>query len=519
MKIILSTINARYAHTSLGLRYLYANLNQHQSNAVICEYTLEQRPADIVESLLEQNPDVISLGVYIWNIHQSEIVAQMIKAVRPDITLIIGGPEVSYEHHLNAIVDIADYVICGWGEASLPQLLSDIEANRKPINKIIQGIKLPLDQIRFPYDYYTDTDLAQRILYVEASRGCPFTCEFCISSLDERVLAFNLDAFLHEMEKLFNRGARTFKFVDRTFNIKIANSKRILQFFLDKIAQYPDEGIFAHFEVVPDYLPDEIKELIQAFPKGALQLEIGIQTLNKEVQRNISRRTHLGKAKTNIEWLSTQTGAHLHVDLIAALPGENLESFAKGFNELWLWKPQEIQLGILKRLKGTPIIRHTEAFQYYFDKQAPFAALQNRDLSFVQMQKINRLARFWDLVVNSGRFSHTVPLILNEIPFENMWRFSDWIFSTTKQTHKFSLDRLMKLVFDWLILQQRFTEQEIITALSADFMTTGIQGWPSYLGSAPEGWRAKINTKGSKGTVRQDRHNKEEKRINNAMSG
>ncbi|QIQ22000.1 B12-binding domain-containing radical SAM protein [Zophobihabitans entericus] len=505
MKILLTTLNARYAHTSLGLRYLYANLGEHQKNAVICEYTLDQRPIDIVEQLLAQEPDVISLGVYIWNIHQSEAIAKMIKAVRPDIILIIGGPEVSYEHHLNAIVDVVDYVICGWGEASLPKLLSDIENQRRPVNKIIQGIKLPLDDIKFPYDYYTDTDLAQRILYVEASRGCPFTCEFCISSLDESVQAFNIDAFLAEMEKLFQRGARTFKFVDRTFNIKLENSKRILQFFLDKIAKYPEEGIFAHFEVVPDYLPEELRRLIQAFPKGALQLEIGIQTLNRDVQRNISRRTHLGKAKESISWLSTQTGAHLHVDLIAGLPGENLASFAKGFNELWSWQPQEIQLGILKRLKGTPIVRHTDSFEFVYDELAPFAALKNRDLSFVELQHINRLSRFWDLIINSGRFPHTTPLILGETPFENMWELSDWIFKTTKQTHKIALDRLIKLIFDWLT-SKNLPKQEIISLLSADFMTMGIQGWPHYLGSPPEGWRAKVNNKGSKGTVRQDRH-------------
>lgn len=507
MKIVLSTINARYTHTALGLRYLYANLGQHQAKAVICEYTLEQRPIDIVENLLEQNPDVVCMGVYIWNIHQSEAVAQMLKAIRPDILLLLGGPEVSHEHHLSPIVESADYVICGWGEASLPQLLTNIVQNRRPVNKIIQGIQLPLDQIRFPYDYYTETDLAQRILYVEASRGCPFKCEFCISSLDKSTWAFDLDAFLQEMEKLFSRGARAFKFVDRTFNLKVENSARILQFFLDKIAQHPDAGIFAHFELVPDYLPEELKALIQAFPKGALQLEIGVQTLNRDVQRNISRRTHLGKAKKSIEWLSTQTSAHLHVDLIAGLPGEDWQSFAKGFNELWSWQPQEIQLGILKRLKGTPITRHTEEFGMVYDNSSPFSVLKNRDLDFSQLQKINRLARFWDLIANSGRFSHTLPLILADRPFENMSALSDWLFTTINQTHQIALDRLIKLVFEWLTLQN-IPEQQVFSAISADFIATGIQGWPRYLGPAPAGWRAKVNPqkKNKKGTHRQDRH-------------
>lgn len=513
MKIILSTINARYAHTALGLRYLYANLAEYQADTEILEFTLDNRPADIVERLIASNPDVICLGVYIWNVHQAEAVAQMLKAVRPDITLILGGPEVSYEQNLSPIVASADYVICGWGEASLPQLLRDLEQGRKPLNKIIQGIQLPLDQIIYPYDYYTDTDLAQRILYIEASRGCPFKCEFCLSSLDKTAWAFNLDSFLVELEKLFERGARTFKFVDRTFNLKVANSARILQFFLDKIVKHPDEGIFAHFELVPDFLPEELKTLIQAFPKGALQFEIGIQTLNADTQKNISRKTNLEKARENIRWLSNETGVHLHVDLIAGLPGEGLESFAEGFNELWAWQPQEVQLGILKRLKGTPITRHTEKYAYVYDGKAPFSVLSNDALNFIELQKLNRLARFWDLIANSGRFIHALPLILRDQPFENMWALSEWLFDTIKQTHQIGLDRLIKLVLEWLRLQ-KLPEEVILTAICEDFKLTGIQGWPHFLGPAPDGWRPKINPEGKgknkKNTSRQDRHLKVE---------
>lgn len=515
MKIILSTINARYAHTALGLRYLYANLGEYQQDALICEFTLEQRPADIVEKLLLQNPAVISFGIYIWNVHHAEAVVQMIKAVRPDIVLILGGPEVSYEQHLSPIVAFADYVICGWGEASFPQLLQDLEQGRKPLNKIIQGVQLPLNQLRFPYDYYTDIDLAQRVLYIEASRGCPFKCEFCLSSLDKTAWAFELDAFLDELEKLFKRGARTFKFVDRTFNLKIVNSVRILQFFLDKIARHPDEGIFAHFELVPDFLPEELKVLIQAFPKGALQFEIGIQTLNLNTQKNISRKTHLEKAQENICWLTTETGVHLHVDLIAGLPGEGIESFAAGFNELWRWQPQEVQLGILKRLKGTPITKRTEDFAYVYDEKAPFSVLKNQDLDFIQLQKLNRLARFWNLIANSGRFSHALPLILREQPFENMWILSEWLFERIKQTHQIGLDRLIRLVFEWL-KEQGLPEDTVLSAVRADFMATGIQGWPHFLGSAPEHWRPKIKAqnKGKIGVGRQERHLKNGTGIN-----
>ncbi|WP_392565444.1 DUF4080 domain-containing protein [Utexia brackfieldae] len=506
MNIILTTINARYAHTSLGLRYLYANLQEHQAYTTICEYTLEQRPIDIVEQLLAQKPTVIGLGVYIWNIQQSTEVVSLLKAIRPDLIIILGGPEVSHEQHLNPIVQTADYVITGWGEASLPTLLSAIKQGQIPTEKIINGIRLPLSDIAFPYDYYTDTDLKQRILYVEASRGCPFKCEFCLSSIDDGAKMFNIADFMLELEKLYQRGARAFKFVDRTFNLKIEHSKKILVFFLNKLKLFPEEPIFAHFEVIPDFLPDELKTLIKQFPPGALQLEIGIQTLNTEVQKNISRRTHLGRAKQNIMWLSTQTGAHLHVDLIAALPGEDLTSFAKGFNELWTWHPQEIQLGILKRLKGTPIGRHIAEYQYVYDNNPPFSVLQNRDISFSDMQKLTRLTRFWDLIVNSGRFPHAVPLLLRDKPFENMWAFSEWLFGTIKQTHQIALTKLTEYLFNWL-MQQPISAIDVLQAVSADFGQMGIQGWPHYLGPAPADWRVKINqTKHSQGITRQKRH-------------
>ena len=301
-----------------------------------------------------------------------------------------------------------------------------------------------------PTRLYTDDDIRHRTLYVEASRGCPFKCEFCLSALDKTAWPFALENFLAEMESLHARGARLFKFVDRTFNLNIKTSLKIMQFFLDKIEANPDDPIYAHFELVPDHLPDALKEGISKFPPGALQFEIGIQSFNPEVQALVSRRQDNQKAADNIRWLCEESNAHLHVDLIAGLPGEDEASFAAGFNKLVALKPHEIQFGILKRLRGTPIIRHTENFGMVFDPHPPYTILANKHLDFMSMQRLVRFARYWDLVANSGRFANTVQWMLGDAPFENFMDFSNWLYANTDATHRIAMEKLAKLVAQWL---------------------------------------------------------------------
>jgi hypothetical protein len=304
--------------------------------------------------------------------------------------------------------------------------------------------------ITLPYALYSDDDIAHRTLYVEASRGCPFKCEFCLSSLDKTAWPFPLDAFLAELDALYGRGARLFKFVDRTFNLNVKTSMRIMQFFLDKIAAAPGDPVYAHFELVPDHLPEALKETIAKFPPGALQFEIGIQSFNPEVQALVSRRQDNAKAADNIRWLCEHSHAHLHVDLIAGLPGEDVASFARGFDRLVSLGAHEIQFGILKRLRGTPIIRHTEPFGMVYDPYPPYTVLATSLVDFATMQRLVRFARYWDLVANSGRFANTIHQLLGVAPFENFMAFSDWIYTRTDATHRIALDRLANLVKEWL---------------------------------------------------------------------
>jgi radical SAM superfamily enzyme YgiQ (UPF0313 family) len=473
MTIVLSTLNARYSHASLGLRYLYANMGELQSKTHIQEFVIGTRTTDLVERLLQWHTAgeklIIGFGVYIWNVEETTKLVAQLKRVAPEIIIVLGGPEVSYETKEQSIVGLADYVITGWGDISFADLCQQILHGPKPIMKIHAGVQASLDQLQLPYRYYSDADIQNRTLYVEASRGCPFKCEFCLSALDKTAWPFDIDRFLEEMEVLYTRGARLFKFVDRTFNLNIKTSLKIMQFFLDKLAAHPDDPVFAHFEVVPDHLPEALKEGIRAFPDGSLQFEIGIQSFNPVVQERISRKQNNQKAADNIRWLVEHSNAHLHVDLIAGLPGETIESFAIGFNQLYALGPHEIQFGILKRLRGTPIIRHTEEYGMRYDPYPPYTILANKEINFTQMQRLVRFARFWDLIANSGRFSNSLKVIVGDQPFENFMALSDWIFEQSGVTHKIALDRLANLVTRWLVEVRGMDKSNVLIMLGKDY--------------------------------------------------
>ena len=441
-KIVLATLNARYFHTSFGLRYLYANLQELQEFCEIQEFIIQTRAIDIVEQILASKPDIVGFGVYIWNIVETTDVVSLLKVIAPEIKIVLGGPEVSYETEQQTIVASADYVLTGPADLSFYQLCKDI-INDAPLDrKILNSKPVELKELASPYQYYTDEDLTNRLLYVEASRGCPFKCEFCLSSLDKTSVPFEIVLFLEQMEILYNRGARNFKFIDRTFNLNINTTMQIMQFFLDRMT----DDLYLHFEVVPDHLPRKLKELLAQFPEGSLQFEIGIQTFNTEVQKNISRKQNNAKSKENLIWLKDNTHAHIHADLIFGLPGETFDSFKDSFNQLYHCRPHEIQMGILKRLKGSPIIRHTEAFDLRFNPLPPFNILSTDRVSFATMQRINRFARYWDMIGNSGRFKYTLPHILSDEPFDDFMAITEWIFNKTGQIHKINLKKLFELI-------------------------------------------------------------------------
>ncbi len=463
--ILLTTLNARYMHSAFGLRYLYANLGELQSLAHIEEFTISERPIDIAEKLLERQPKIIGFGVYIWNLSEITKTVELLKQIAPEVIIVLGGPEVSHLPDKPAIVDLADYVVMGAAEKSFRELCQLILSGNKPIVREIQSDELALDQLQMPYDYYTDADITNRLLYVEASRGCPFKCEFCLSSLDKTAKPFELGLFLNEMDKLYQRGARNFKFIDRTFNLKVSSSIAILEFFLERMV----DDLYLHFEVVPDNLPDKLKAVIARFPEHALQFEIGVQTFDVKIQGLISRKQNNEKTCENLLWLRENTHAYIHADLIFGLPSDTLENFAKSFDQLVGLKPHEIQLGILKRLRGVPLNRHNEKYQLRYNPEPPYNILRTRDIDFATMQRVNRFARFWDMIANSGRFKHTLPILLGDSAFDNFMQLSDGLYQTTGSTWKISLQRQFVMLFQTLKNRADVDEALLFEAMQQDY--------------------------------------------------
>ena len=448
LKIILATINAKWIHPSLALRLLKANLGSLESSCEIMEFALRQPLREKVEPIIAARPDLLGLSVSIWN-HRATVELLLalehawaenpqnaLAAQKPIV--VLGGPEVSWLPPEAEIFRHADYVIRGEGEESFSELCFDAlkKKREETISKNVIFINsgdtiVELDKLVSAYSLYTNEDLKRKLVYVEASRGCPFACEFCQAAKNtsgsQQVREFPLEPFLAEMGTLIDRGARTFKFLDRTFNLDINRAKRVMEFFLERIiahnnseAKSPrsEKPICVHFEMVPSRFPDELKELIRRFPPGTLRLELGVQTFNTETRRLVKLSGDMAKELETLAFLRRESGAIVHADLIAGLPGEDFVSFGDGFDRLWKLislKPSggtelpfnaifEIQLGILKCLPGTPITRHNETHGMSYSDEPPYEVIETKALSRAELERIKNFSRFWELIVNRNSF-------------------------------------------------------------------------------------------------------------------
>ena len=286
--------------------------------------------------------------------------------------------------------------------------------------------------------------------------------------------------FLAAMQKLLERGAKQFKFVDRTFNLNLRVSRQILQFFLDRLRP----GLFLHFEMIPDRLPEDLRSLIAKFPPGALQFEIGVQTFNDEVGKLISRKQDNEKLADNFRYLRDHTGVHIHADLIIGLPGESLESFAAGFDRLYELRPQEIQVGILKRLRGTPITRHDDTWEMKYSPHPPYEILSNKLLTFDDIHRLRRFARYWDLVGNSGNFVESLKLVITSggSAFAQFSALCDWLHARHSSRYGISLADLFASIFSYLVDRYPAGSDPMIAELMwEDYIRGGRRDRPAFL--------------------------------------
>ncbi|MBO4351399.1 MAG: DUF4080 domain-containing protein [Proteobacteria bacterium] len=489
--ILLIACNARFSHAAFALKTLRANLppKLHECSGIL-EFTIQNDPTEAAYEILKNSPKIIGLSVYLWNIVFFRQLTEIIKRTHPEICIIIGGPEIAMPQSRmdDPLFKLADYIILGEGERALPAICTKVlfsisqaesgypEFTGKLDQKILVAPKPDIEKLVLPYDEYTDDDIAHRILYVETSRGCPYRCAFCISSLDKPLRYFPIDALFEAFRKLIDRGAKAFKFLDRTLNASLPRALQILEFFMpwrDQVA--------LHFEMVPHEIPDKLIEAMAKYPPGAIQIEFGVQTLTPEVAQTIHRRLDAERLLHNLAILREKTGVHIHADLIAGLPGESFEQFAQGFDRLYHSGVQEIQLGILKRLKSSPLDLMAEEWGLIFSELPPYEILQTPQMTFAELTEFKRFAKFYDTLVNNANFPNTVRAICEPDFFPNFHRLTQWIYTQTQATQGISQTRWVQLLFKYMTETGQFTPQDAAKHIIGDYLSSRKEDIPPIL--------------------------------------
>ena len=437
MNIILSTLNAKYIHTNLALRCLKSYAEPDYS-PLITEYTIKDPTFNIVADLYQKKPDVIGFSCYIWNIEETIKVIKIIKTVDPSIKIVLGGPEVSYDTNvwLRKVKEI-DYIIVGEGEHSFKELLKFMDG--KQSLKDVPGVayvqddkfilnplpaKLDLRESNSPFRFKEDLpSLSKRVVYIETSRGCPFSCQFCLSSIEVGVRYFNREKVKEDIRFLMANGAKTIKFVDRTFNISRSYAMEMFQFLIDE--HLP--GVVFQFEITADIMrPEVIEFLNENAPAGLFRFEIGVQSTNDMTNELVKRRQNFEKLKRTVTMVKSGGKIDQHLDLIAGLPEEDYTSFRRTFNEVFEMRPEELQLGFLKLLRGTGLRVEAEKYGYVYVDQAPYEIFSNNVLTFDDILRIKQVEDVLEKYWNAHRMDNTLEYLFAEVfetPFDFFQQF------------------------------------------------------------------------------------------------
>lgn len=419
MKVLLTTLNAKYIHTSLALRWLYV-ANKDKFDISFKEYVIKEEITTIVDDLLLQNPDVIGLSVYIWNVEKVKLLIDLIKEKSPQTILIVGGPEVTYEPDYFVENWNVDYLISGEGEFVLGELLTAISTKSEPIidgvskrgsvSKIVAKADLEkLASLLSPYQLEEDKEnMKNRLLYFETSRGCPYQCQYCLSSIEKGVRYFPKYHIVDNLSYFIQSNAKQIKFLDRTFNL----SKEHTRFVFDFLIDHYRPGLSCQFEIYADLLTDEsINYLNKNLPENYFRFEIGIQSTYEPTNIAVRRKQNFELLAGNIQKLMDGGRIDLHLDLIAGLPYETYERFVKSFNDVFRLKAKELQLGFLKMLRGTSLRRNADKYGYKYSLLAPYEIESNNDITHEELERIHdaehALEKYW----NSGKFSRTMQVL------------------------------------------------------------------------------------------------------------
>jgi radical SAM superfamily enzyme YgiQ (UPF0313 family) len=480
MKIALVSIDTKFIHTNMAIRYLQANCT---APTVLFEFTIKDSDSHITAVLAEARPDLIGFSCYLWNIRRVEALARSLKALWNPM-IVIGGPEVSFEPEHFLENPAFDYLIAGEGEIAFDRLIQTLESGKdlssvpnlawRNHGTVVQNPVVPildLDALRNPYRLTDLGDVAHRIQYLELSRGCPFHCSYCLASLDNRVRTFSLSRIQEDLRHVMDQGGKTFKFLDRTFNLRPESAMEVFRYLIDAHR----EGTVFQFEITGDLLPESVISFINTHaPKGLFRFEIGIQSTNPTANRAVERHQDLGKLMKNIRLIQEGGVIDLHLDLIAGLPQEDRVSFARTFDEVFALRPKELQLGFLKLLRGTPLRRDAEKYGIVYNEEPPYEIRKTRWLSEADLEEIHGVEAALDLFWNKGFFPISMGLLLkgNSSPFAlffDLWRYM------TAQGHSFHRYGYAD-VFSWLanFAKERFPDQypDLFDSLKYEYLAS-----------------------------------------------
>jgi anaerobic magnesium-protoporphyrin IX monomethyl ester cyclase len=440
MNVICSTLNAKYIHTNLAIRYLKA-FAAPEFNIQLKEYTIKDPSMNIVSDLYQQKPKIIGFSCYIWNIEETIKVVNMLKKIDPSIQIVLGGPEVTYDtvEWMEKLPSV-DFIIIGEGEHSFKQLLT--EMNGEGEYKNVHGIayrengkvrvtpqmnKLDLKELPSPYRFPEDAaHLGKRVTYIETSRGCPFNCQFCLSSIEVGVRYFDREKIKDDIRYLMANGAKTIKFVDRTFNISRSYAMEMFRFLIDE--HLP--GTVFQFEITADIMrPEVIEFLNNEAPKGLFRFEIGVQSTNDYTNELVMRKQNFDKLTRTVTMVKDGGKIDQHLDLIAGLPEEDYSSFRKTFNDVFELRPEELQLGFLKMLRGTGLRLRAADHEYIYMDQSPYEILGNNVLPFNDILRIKQVEDVLEKYWNDHRMNYTVEYLVTKVfpsPFDFFQEFGSF---------------------------------------------------------------------------------------------
>lgn len=474
MKVVISCLNSKYVHASLSPWCLFAGIKEFSKNeyeALVMESTINGNTEDFAKKIIGENPDVVAFSCYIWNITKTLEVCRIIKE-NHDCIIILGGPEVAYRPaDILEKYGFADFVLSGEGEWTFPDFLDNIGGDLS----LISGLTFRKNGeiISVPEKDYSDTppspfteeffsNLGGRISYIETSRGCPYRCAFCLSGRCSPLRFFEIDRVKEDILKLSKSGTQTVKFVDRTFNADYKRANEILLFIKENYGREIPDNVCFHFEIAGDILKESNLEIFSSMPRGAVQLEIGMQSFNEETLRNINRKTNIGKLIENIKKLVSFGNMHIHIDLIAGLTGEDFQSFRNGFNTAYSLKAHMLQMGFLKLLHGADMRENAEKYPCTFIDTPPYEVTSTPWLSSKEIVLLKKCEDALDRLYNSGRFLLTLEYLIDEVgiaPFDVFFEFGNAVCGSkmrlsvyAEKLYKFFADKCDKEILREKIL-------------------------------------------------------------------